>query len=138
MRKMNKNELINSNARGFAGLIKNIMEPLNQNQEFKKKFKTLKKKFLINASNLNHAALITIDEGSLRVESIPNKPESNLKKKFIGWNGFISMDSQIFLALAMDKITIFNIIAKWLVRKVKMKGILNLLALLKIFELLKK
>jgi hypothetical protein len=138
MRKMNKNELINPNAREFAGLIKNIMEPLNQNQEFKKKFKTLKKKFLINASNLNHAALITIDEGSIRVESIPNKPESNLKKKFIGWNGFISMDSQIFLALAMDRITIFNIIAKWLVRKVKMKGILNLLALLKIFELLKK
>ncbi len=138
MRRMNEKELINPEARGFAGLIKKIMDPLNQNQEFKQKFKTLKKKFLINASNLNHAALITIDEGSLRVESIPNKPESNLKKKIIGWNGFISMDSQIFLALAMDKITIFSIIAKWLVRKVKMKGILNLLALLKIFEHLKE
>ena len=135
---MNKNELINPDAKGFAGLIKNIMEPLNQNQEFKQKFKNLKKKFLINASNLNYAALITIDEGSLKVDSIPNKPESNLKKKLIGWNGFITMDSQIFLALAMDRITIFNIITKWLVRKVKMKGILNLLALLKIFELLKK
>ena len=135
---MNKNDLINPKARGFAGLIKKIMEPLNQNQEFKQKFKDLNKTFLINASNLNNAALITINEGSLRVESVPNKPASNLKKKNIGWDGFISMDSQIFLALAMDRITIFNIIAKWLVRKVKMKGILNLLALLKIFELLKK
>lgn len=135
---MNKSDLINPKARGFAGLIKKIMEPLNQNQEFKQKFKDLNKTFLINASNLNNAALITINEGSLRVESVPNKPASNLKKKNIGWDGFISMDSQIFLALAMDRITIFNIIAKWLVRKVKMGGILKLFSLLKIFELLKK
>jgi hypothetical protein len=135
---LNKDELINPKARGFAGLIKKIMDPLNQNQEFKQKFRDLNKTFLINASNLNNAALITINEGSLRVESVPNKPASNLKKKNIGWDGFISMDSQIFLALAMDRITIFNIITKWLVRKVKMGGILKLFSLLKIFELLKK
>lgn len=135
---MNKNELINPKARGFAGLIKNIMEPLNENQEFQKKFKNFKKKYLINASNLNHAALITINEGRLKVESIPNKPKSNLKKKFIGWDGFISMDSQIFLALAMDRISLLNIVIKWLLGKVKMKRILKLLPLLKIFEIIKK
>ena len=138
MRKMNEHQLINPEARGFAGLIKKIMDPLNQNQEFKRKFKNLKKKYLINASNLNHAALITINEGSLRVESVPNKPVSNLKKKLIGWDGFISMNSQLFLALAMDRLTILNIITKWLLREVKMKGILKLLSLLKIFEILKK
>ncbi|MFX0020228.1 MAG: hypothetical protein ACFFBT_12920 [Promethearchaeota archaeon] len=135
---MNKNELINPKARGFAGLIKNIMEALNKNQEFQTKFKNFKKKYLINASNLNHAALITIKEGHLKVESIPNKPNSNLKKKFIGWDGFISMDSQIFLALAMDRISLFKIVVKWLLGKVKMKGILNLLYLLKIFEIIKR
>ena len=135
---MNKNELINPRARGFAGLIKNIMEPLNENQEFQKKFKNFKKKYLINASNLNHAAIVTINEGRLKVESIPNKPKSNLKKKLFGWNGFISMDSQIFLALAMDRISLLKIIIKWLLGKVKMKGILNLIPLLKIFEIIKK
>ncbi|MFX0025952.1 MAG: hypothetical protein ACFE8M_06015 [Candidatus Hermodarchaeota archaeon] len=135
---MNKNELINPNARGFAGLIKNIMEPLNQNQEFQKEFKKFKKKYLINAPNLNHAALITITEGRLKVESIPNKPKSNLKKKVIGWDGFISMDSQIFLALAMDRISLLNIVIKWLLGKVKMKGILKLFSLLKIFNIIKK
>ena len=79
MIQMNKSELINPEARGFAGLIKNIMEPLNENQEFQKKFKNFNKTYLINASNLNHAALITINEGRLKVESIPNKPNSNLK-----------------------------------------------------------
>lgn len=135
---MNKNELINPKARGFAGLIKNIMEPLNENQEFQKKFKNFKKKYLINASNLNYAALITINEGRLKVESIPSKPKSNLKKKIIGWDGFISMDSQIFLALAMDRISLLNIVIKWLLGKVKMKRILKLLPLLKIFKIIKK
>lgn len=135
---MNKNELIDPKARGFAGLIKNIMEPLNENQAYQRKFKNFNKKYLINASNLNYAALITINEGRLNVESIPNKPKYNLKKKFIGWNGFISMDSQIFLALAMDRISLLNIVFKWLIGKVKMKGVLNLISLLKIFELIKK
>jgi len=135
---MDKNSLIDPNARGFAGLIKSIMEPLNENLEFKEKFKNLDRKFLINASNLDHAALISVNQGILKVESVPNKPESNLKKKLIGWDGFISMDSQIFLALAMNRISIVGIGIKWILGKVKMKGILKLLALLSIFEFLKK
>jgi len=135
---MDKNSLIDPNARGFAGLIKSIMEPLNENLEFKEKFKNLDRKFLINASNLDHAALISVNQGILKVESVPNKPESNLKKKLIGWDGYISMDSQIFLALAMNRISIVGIGIKWILGKVKMKGILKLLALLSIFEFLKK
>lgn len=135
---MDKNSLIDPNARGFAGLIKSIMEPLNENLEFKEKFKNLDRKFLINASNLDHAALISVNQGILKVESVPNKPESNLKKKLIGWDGYISMDSQIFLALAMNRISIVGIGIKWILGKVKMRGILKLLALLSIFEFLKK
>ena len=135
---MDENSLVNPNARGFAGLIKRIMEPLNENPEFKEKYGKLNRKFLINASNLNHAALITVIQGVLKVESVPNKPETNLKKKTIGWDGFISMDSQIFLALAMNRISIVGIGIKWILRKVKMGGILKLLSLLSIFEFLKK
>ena len=135
---MDKNSLIDLNARGFAGLIKSIMEPLNENLEFKENFKKLDRKFLINASNLEHAALISVNQGVLKVESVLNKPESNLKKKLIGWDGYISMDSQIFLALAMNRISIIGIGLKWILGKVKMKGILKLLALLSIFEFLKK
>lgn len=135
---MDKNGLIDPNARGFAGLIKSIMEPLNENLEFKENFKKLDRKFLINASNLEHAALISVNQGVLKVESVLNKPESNLKKKLIGWDGYISMDSQIFLALAMNRISIIGIGLKWILGKVKMRGIFKLLALLSIFEFLKK
>jgi hypothetical protein len=135
---MDNESMVNPNARGFAGLIKSIIEPLNENPEFKEKFNKLNRKFLINASNLDHAALISVNQGVLKVESVPNKPESNLKKKLIGWDGFISMDSQIFLALAMNRISIVGIGLKWILGKVKMRGILKLLALLSIFDFLKK
>ena len=134
---MNEKTIINPIARGFAGLIKNIMEPLNGNPDFEEKFKKVNKKFLINAPNLHHAAIISINKGNLKVQSVPNKPESNLSKKKIHWDGLISMDSQIFLALAMNRISMVGIIVKWISKKVTMKGILNLLTLLKIFNFLK-
>jgi hypothetical protein len=134
---MSEKSMINSNARGFAGLIKNIMEPLNGNPDFEEKFKKVNKKFLINAPNLHHAAIVSVNKGNLKVQSVPNKPESNLSKKKIHWDGLISMDSQIFLALAMNRISMMGIIVKWISKKVTMKGIVNLLTLLKIFNFLK-
>jgi hypothetical protein len=124
--------------RGFAGLIENIMLPLNENPNFKVDFKNTVRKFLINAPNLNYAALVSIDKGHLKVESVENKQKSNLSKNALGWDGFISMDSQIFLVLALDRISIVAIGLKWLTGKVKMKGIRKLLTLLKVFSLLKE
>jgi len=129
--------IIEKKARGFAGLIENVVDPLNKNPKFKEQFKNKKRKFLINASNLTYAALITIDNGKVIIESVKNKPQSNLKKKILGWDGYISMSSQIFLAFAMDKISLINIGIKWLTRKVKIKGLTKMVTLLKVFNLLK-
>jgi len=133
---MPESNLIEKRARGFAGLIASIMEPLNENPEFKKKFSKVERKFLINATNLNYAALITIDRGTITVESVLNKPKSNLKKKALGWDGFISMDTQIFLALAMKRISILKVGLMWIVGKIKMKGLTKLIVLLKLFDIL--
>ena len=127
---------IEKKARGFSGLIAKIMETLNENLKFKENFKNTQMKFLLDASNLNYAALVTIDNGTVTVEGVSNKPRSNLDKKKLGWDGFVSVDSQIFLALAMDRISMLKVALLWLRRKVKMKGILKLLKLLKIFALL--
>ncbi|MFW9938184.1 MAG: hypothetical protein ACFFD5_11085, partial [Candidatus Thorarchaeota archaeon] len=67
--------------RGFAGLIANVMEPLNKNPKFREEFKDINRKILINASNLNYAALLIIEKGKLVVKSVSNKPKSNLEKK---------------------------------------------------------
>ncbi len=121
---------------GFAGLINNVMGSLNDNAKFQETFRKTQCKFLLNASNLNYAALITIDRGNLIIQSVPNKPKSNLNKKNIKWDGFISMDSQTFLAFAMKRLSLIKLALKWISGDVKLKGLFKVLPLLKIFHIL--
>jgi len=122
--------------RGFASLINSVLGPLNENNKFQEKFKNTDAKILLNASNLNFAALIVIDHGSLSVKSIPNKPIANLKKKKIGWNAFLEMDTQTFLGFSVNRISKLGVAKMWLTRKIKIRGIRSLLLLLKIFKFL--
>ena len=122
--------------RGFANIINSVLGPLNENVKFQEKFKNIDAKILLNASNLNFAALIIIDQGSLKVKSIPNKPKSNLKKKEIGWNAFLEMNTQTFLSLALNRITKLGVAKMWVTRKIKIRGIRTLLLLLKVFKFL--
>lgn len=135
---MSESNIIIDKARGFAGLIENVMGALNDNPNFKEEYKNIQRKYLINASNLDFAALVIIDKGVLSVKSVPNKPKTNLKKKVIGWDGLVSMDSQTFLGLAMKRTSIIKIGLKWIFGNVKLKGILKLLPMLKLFKLLQE
>lgn len=126
----------NNRIRGFGGLINSVLVPLNENKKFQEKFREIDAKILLNASNLNYAALIIIDHGSVKVKSIPNKPKTNLKKKKIGWNAFLEMDTQTFLAIAMRRISMLGVAKLWLKRKIQLRGIRKLLLLLKMFNLL--
>ncbi|MBY8989284.1 MAG: hypothetical protein KGD58_00890 [Candidatus Lokiarchaeota archaeon] len=126
----------NKKIRGFAVLINSILLPLNENRKFKEKFGKFNVKILLNASNLNYAAIIMVDKGLVRVESIPNKPKENLKKRKIGWNSYLEMDSQTFLAIAMNRLSLVGVAKKWLTREIKMRGIRKLIILLKIFRFL--
>jgi hypothetical protein len=130
------NEESNKKVRGFAILIKSILTPLNENKKFQEKFGNIKAKILLNASNLNHAAIINVENGFVRVESIPNRPEENLKKKKVGWDGFLEMDSHTFVAIAMNRLSLLGITKMWLTRRIKMRGIKKLLILLKILRFL--
>ena len=133
---MSEVKVENKKVRGFAGLVNNMLAPLNENEKFKEKFQNIDVKILINAVNVNFAALIIIDRGKLKVESIPNKPKENLRKKNAGWDAFIEMDTQIFLAFVMNRISLFGIAKKWVTRKIRLQGIIKLLNLLKLFKLL--
>lgn len=136
--KMNNLNLIIKEPKGFAGLIANVMMPLNDNPQFKEKFKKTSRKILINATNLNYAALLTIDKGNLKVESILNKPKSNLNKKLIGWNGYVAMDTQIFLGFATKRLSLIKLGLKVLRGEVKLRGILKLLIIFKLIKILTK
>ncbi len=122
--------------RGFAGIIEKVLAPLNENKKFKENFSDINVKILLNATNVNFAALIIIKNGTIRVESLLNKPKENLNKEKVGWDAFLQMDTQIFLAFAMKRLSMIGMIKKILERKIKLKGLRKLLILLKVFTIL--
>jgi hypothetical protein len=133
---MSETKLEKKRIRGFAGLIASGLLPLNENQKFKEQFANTNVKFLLNAVNVNFAALITIANGTLQVESIPNKPKENLKKKNLGWDALMAMDSQTYLALVMNRLSMPKLAMKVLTGKVKIRGLKKLRILQKIIDLL--
>ncbi len=133
---MSETKLEKKRVRGFAGLIASGLLPLNDNQKFKEQFANTDIKILLNAVNVNFAALIVIKNGILRVESIPNKPKENLNKKNVGWNALLAMDTQTYLALAMNRLPMSKLGLKVLTGKVKVRGLRKLLILKKMLILL--
>jgi hypothetical protein len=54
----------------------------------------------------------------------------------IGWDAYLEMDTQTFLAVSMKRITMIGLGNFFLTLKVKIRGIRKLIILLKVFSLL--
>ena len=132
---MAENETKNKRLKGFAGIVAKEIEPLNSIEKFKEDFKDKVIKILLNAKDGKYAALLVIDHGRVYVEGIENKPKENIKKKVAGWDGLLQTDTQTFVdLLSGDNVTTGKIVAKILARKIKIRGVKNVLVLLKLFE----
>jgi hypothetical protein len=122
--------------RGFAGIVSKQVEPLNEMEKFKEKFKDTEVKVLLNAKDGKWAALLVIDKGKIHVEGIKNTPKENIKKKNAGWDGLLQTTTDIFLQLlGSDELSTGAVIKKILARKIKIRGIKHVLVLLQLFDL---
>ena len=121
---------------GFASIVAKQVDPLNEMEKFKEKFKDIEVKVLLNAKDGKWAALLIIDRGKIYVEGIKNEPKENIKKKNAGWNGLLQTTTPLFLEiLGSDELSIGKVIRKILVGKVKIRGIKHVLVLLQLFNL---
>ncbi|MFW9826096.1 MAG: hypothetical protein ACFFEY_00560 [Candidatus Thorarchaeota archaeon] len=122
--------------RGFAGIVSKQVEPLNDNEKFKERFKDTEVKVLLNAKDGKWAALLVIDNGKIYVEGIKNNPKTKIKKKNAGWDGLLQTTTPMFLELlGSEKVSMGKVIRKILAGKIKIRGIKHVLILLKLFEL---
>ena len=122
--------------RGLAGIVSKLVEPLNENEKFKEKFKDTEKKVLLNAKDGKYAALLVIDKGTIYVEGMKNNPKKNLKKKVVGWDGLFQTKTSTFLEiLESDEISLGKIVGKILTGRIKIRGIKHVLVLLQLFSL---
>jgi len=121
--------------KGFAKVVAKEVEVLNTIEQFKEDFKDSELKILLNAKDGKYAALLVIDKGKVYVESIENNPKENIKKKNAGWDGLLQAKMQLFVELlGGGDISMGSIIWKILTFRIKIKGIKNVLTLLKLFE----
>jgi hypothetical protein len=121
--------------RGFAGIVSKQIEPLNSIKQFKEDFKDKKIKILLNPKDGKNAALLIIENGKVYVEAVDNKDKSQLKKKVVGWDGLLQTTTQTFVELlGGDDLSIGSVVGKILTFKIKIRGIKNVLVLLKLFE----
>ena len=124
--------------RGFPGSILKQLEPLNNKERFKLKFKNTSLKFLLNPIDQLKAALIIVDKGKLYVEGFKKEaPLMKMDKKEIGFNAMLQVPTKILLDIAMGKMS--NIELLKVARKdknIKVKGKLKLLKLSKMFAML--
>jgi len=121
--------------KGFAKVVAKEVEVLNTIEQFKEDFKDSKLKILLNAKDGKYAALLVIDKGKVYVEGIENKPKENIKKKNAGWDGLLGAKTQLFVELlGGGDISMGSIIWKIITFRIKIKGIKNVLTLLKLFE----
>ena len=121
--------------RGFAGVVSNQIEPLNDIEKFKEDFKDKKIKILLNATDGKNGALIVIDKGTIFVEEVKNKPKENVKKKNAGWDGRIQAKTEAFVNLLTNEdLSIGTVLGQILTFRIRIRGLRKALTLLELFK----
>ncbi|MFX1297205.1 MAG: hypothetical protein ACFFD2_20425 [Promethearchaeota archaeon] len=110
----------------FFNSIKDHYELLNTNEKFKDQFKGTNFKLLLNPTDRDYAALITVDNGTVSVEGIKNASKENLKKETLGWDSSIKTKIQIFKEMGEGTLSSSDIRKMILKRKIKVKGLKEL------------
>ncbi len=120
--------------RGFANMIYKTVLPLNDNDRFKEKYKDIKSKILMNAVDGKYAALVIIDNGTIDVEGIVNKEKNDLKQEVLGWEAKLETTTELFLKLAAGELGTGASLVKIMTRKLKIKGLNQILELFALLE----
>ncbi|MHA1726206.1 MAG: hypothetical protein ACTSYC_07050 [Promethearchaeota archaeon] len=124
--------------RGFAGIIAKNLEPLNNIEKFKEKYKDADLKILLNATDGKYAALIKVKNGTVEIEGIKNDDKENLKKEVLGWDGKLETTTELFLKLASGELSSMKMLLKLITRKIKIKGSKYVMELNNLFSLLEQ
>jgi hypothetical protein len=123
---------------GYAGIISNILFPLNDNPRFQNHFRHKNLKFLLNSPDWVYAALVIIEKGTIRVEGIKNKPAENICRSTLLWDGYLEMDILLYSAVLTRRISLMKMAKAWLKGKIRLKGMSSLPDLVSLFRCLSK
>lgn len=122
----------------FVESMKLKYEPLNENDNFKEKWKEEKFKILLNPKDSDHAALISVENGTISVLGIKNDPASNIEKESLNWDALMQTSLEIFAEMNEGKLSKGDITKKMITGKIKLKNPTFLVKLSDLDRLLKQ
>ena len=123
---------------GYAGIVSNILFPLNENRKFQRHFRHKDLKFLLNSPGWVYAALVIIEKGAIRVEGIKNKPAENIRRDVLCWDAYLEMDTLLYSAVLTKRKSLVEVAKAWLKGEIRLKGMLSLPDLVRLFRCLSK
>jgi len=118
--------------RGFAGIVWKLVEPLNSMDKFKEQFADITVSILINPKDQKSAVLIKIDKGTIDVEDIKNDKKT---LKTVKRDALFEAPLKIFIKIFDEGLSIGNVLKKWITRKIKLRGLKNLVIFGKLLAL---
>ena len=123
---------------GYAGIVSNILFPLNDNPRFQKRFRRKNLKLLLNSPDWVYASLVTIEKGTIRVEGIKNKPAENIHRDVLRWDGYVEMDIPLYSVVLTKRKSLMQMAKAWLKGEIRLKGVRALPDLIGLFRCLSK
>src|SRR5271157_6091044 len=111
--------------KGLAGMISNLLTPVNDSQRFQEVFADDVITFVVAAIDLPPAAVIHVDKGTLTVQDAPLEEVKKIKA-----NGKLVGKMDIIMGVTSGKI---GAIGAFFKGKIKVKGVKNILKLKRIF-----
>ena len=123
---MSEQEKSSEESSKFVKSVKERYESLNTNEKFKEQFKDINFKILLNPTDRDYAALITVDKGIVYVEGIKNTPKEKISKEVLGWDSYMKTTRQTFKEIGDGTLSSRNIRKIVLTRKIKVKGLKHL------------
>ena len=123
---------------GYAGIVSNILFPLNENRRFQRHFRQKNIRFLLNSPGWLYAALVIIEKGTIRVEGIKNTPAENIRRDVLRWDAYLEMGTLLYSAVLTKRKSLMELAKAWLKGDIKIKGMLSLPDLIRLFRCLSR
>jgi len=128
----------NNTIYGYAEIIRNVLMPLNVNEEFQKKYGAVKKRFMIDSPHWKLAARLTINKGTLLVEGIEKFPDELFLKSKLQCDASVEIPSLDLLLFVSGYISLIGLMIRVLKGTIKIRGFFNLITLMKLSTIYKK
>jgi hypothetical protein len=129
---------VDNNISGYAAIFYNSLMPLNGHGDFKLRYGTMGKTYMIDSPYWKNAVRIIIDHGAILVKGVNKNSKDDFLEEKSQCHAYINMPMQLLLAFVNGQASIFRVILFWLRGHIKLRGYFYIVGLLTLFNFFRR